>query len=101
MRDFARFLRQGFVVVGAGGERIQRQVELVFPAEFKARLRHGVITNLRARVAFGQIRRVGGNFVGDQPLLHVLFVWQPEVLFRRHVAEHGAAEPADHRRPNA
>ena len=49
-------------------------------------------------MAFRQIRRVGGNFVGDQPLLHVLFVWQPEVLFRRHVAEHGAAEPADHRR---
>ena len=23
------------------------------------------------------------------------------MLFRRHVAEHGAAEPADHRRPNA
>lgn len=101
MSNFARFLRQGFVVIGAGGERIEGQVKLVFPAEFKARFGHGVVANLRARMAFRQIRRVGGNLVGDQPLLHVLFVWQPEVLFRRHVAEHGAAEPADHRRANA
>jgi hypothetical protein len=51
-------------------------------------------------VAFGEVGGVGGNFVGNQPLLHVLFVRQAEVLFRRDVAEHGAAEPADHRRAN-
>ncbi|MNS46337.1 hypothetical protein D3C72_788310 [compost metagenome] len=53
MRHFAGLLRQGFIVVGARGERVERQIELVFPAEFKAGFRHGVIADLRARVAFG------------------------------------------------
>ena len=44
-----------------------------------------------------QIRRVGGDLIGNQPLLNVLFIWQAEMLFGRNVAEHGAAEPADHR----
>lgn len=81
MCHLARFLWQGFVVVGAGGEGVQRQVELIFPAEFKARLRHGVIADLRPRVAFRQIRRMSGNLVGNQSLLHVLFIWQAQCSF--------------------
>jgi hypothetical protein len=45
--DFAGLLRQGFIVIGAGGERVEREVELVFPAEFKPRFGHGVIADLR------------------------------------------------------
>lgn len=101
MGHFAGLLRQGFVVIGAGGKRVEREVKLIFPAEFKAGLRHRVIANLRARMAFRQVRSVGGNFVGDKPLLHVLFVGQTEVLFWRHIAEHGATEPADHCRTNS
>ncbi|MNR26083.1 hypothetical protein D3C85_1432730 [compost metagenome] len=41
---------------------------------------------------------MGCDFVGDQPLLHVLFVRQAEVFFRGNVAEHRATKPADHRR---
>ena len=98
MGDLAGFLRQRFVVIGAGGLWIQRQVELIFPTEFKARLGHGVIADLCARMAFRQVGGVSGDLVGDQPLLHVFFVRQPQMLFRRHVAKHRAAEPADHRR---
>ena len=47
-------------------------------------------------MAFGEIGGVGGNFVGNQALLNVFFIRQAEVLFWRHVAEHRAAEPADH-----
>ena len=39
-----------------------------------------------------------GNFVGDDALLHVVGIRQAEVLFRRDVAEHRRAIPADHRR---
>ena len=41
------------------------------------------------------------EFVGDDAFLDVVFVRQSEMLFRRHVAEHRAAEPADHRRADA
>ncbi|MOA20146.1 hypothetical protein D3C78_1405710 [compost metagenome] len=88
-------------MISAGGSRVERQVELIFPAEFETRLGHGVIADLGTRVAFGQIGGVGGNFVGDQPLFDVFFVRQPEVLLRRDVTQHGAAEPADHRGADA
>ncbi len=91
MGDLAGFLRQGFVVIGARGGRIERQIELIFPAEFETRLGHGVIADLCARMAFGQIGGVSGDLVGDQALFDVLFVWQAEVLFRRDVTQHGAA----------
>ena len=39
---------------------------------------------------------MGGNFVGDDAVFHVFFVGQPEVLFRRDVAQHGRAVPPDH-----
>lgn len=81
MRHFAGFLWQGFVVPGAGGERVERQVKLIFPAEFKTRFRHRVVADLRAGVAFRQVGGVGGNLVSDQPLFNVFFVRQTEVLF--------------------
>ncbi len=38
------------------------------------------------------------DLVGDQALFDVVFVRQAEVLLGRHIAKHGTAEPADHRR---
>ena len=101
MRDLARVLRQGFVVKLAGGDRIEAEVELVFPTEFEARLGQGVVTQLRRRVALAEIGGVGGDLVGDQPVFHVLLVGQAEMLLRRHIAKHGATVPADHRRADA
>lgn len=74
MRHFARLLRRHFVVIGAGGFRIQRQIKLIFPAKLKARFRHSVIADLRAGVPFGEIGGVGGDFVGNQPLFDVFFI---------------------------
>lgn len=68
-------------MVSARGERVERQIKLIFPAELEARFRHGVIADLRAGVAFGEIGGVGGNFVGNQTLLNVFFIRQAEVLF--------------------
>ncbi len=47
-------------------------------------------------MAFREVGGVGGDFVGNQPLFDILFVGQAEMLFRRDIAQHGAAEPADH-----
>ena len=52
-------------------------------------------------MALGQVGGVGGEFVGDNAGLYVVAIRKSEMLFRRDVAEHRAAEPADHRRADA
>ena len=47
--------------------------------------------------ALGEVGGVRRDLVGDDALLDVVAVGQPEVLLRRHVAQHRGAEPADHR----
>lgn len=47
-------------------------------------------------MAFREVGGVGGDFVGNQPLFHILFVGQAEMLFWRDVAQHRAAKPANH-----
>src|SRR5262249_40885302 len=94
-------------LVRVGGQRrvvqaprrvgIEREVDLVLPAELEARLREGVVAPLRARMPLGEVGGVRRDLVGDHALLDVLAVRQPEVLARRHVAEHRRAVPADHR----
>ena len=49
-------------------------------------------------MALGQVGGVGGDAIGDDAGLHVVAVRQAQMLLRRDVAEHGGAEPADHRR---
>ncbi len=97
----AGLLRQGLVVVGASGVGVEGQIELILPAKLESSLGHGVVADLGARVTLGQIGGVGGDLVGNQPLLHILLVGQPQVLLGGDVAEHGAAVPADERGANA
>ena len=63
MRGPGAFLRERFIVELARGHRVEAEVELIFPAEFEARHAHRVVTVLRARLAFRQVRRVNCNFV--------------------------------------
>ena len=93
---FGSVLRQRFVVVFAGGDGIKTEIELVFPAELEAGFGEGVVAVLGTGVAFGAVGGVGGEFVGDDAGFDVFFVGEAEVFFRRDVAEHGAAIPADH-----
>ena len=101
MRDLVRILRQGLVVVGARGVGVEANVELVLPTEVEARPREGVVAHLRGRMALGEIARMGGDAVGDDAHLHIVPVGQAQMLLGGDVAEHGATEPADHRRANA
>src|SRR5205085_3354805 len=86
---------QGRVVVGAGPFGIEREVELVLPAELEAGLGEGVVPSLGAGVALGQVGGVGGDLVGDHALLHVVAVGEAEVLLGRDVTEHGRAVHPD------
>ena len=65
VRDLGAVGRQRLVVEGARGHRIERQVELVLPAELEARLRQRVVPRLRPRMALGEIGGVRGDLVGD------------------------------------
>ena len=84
-----------------GRGRVQRQVELIPPAEVEARPRQGIVAQPGGRMALGEIGGVGGDLVGDDTNLHVVAVGQAEMLLGRHVAEHRRAEPADHGGPDA
>src|SRR3989442_3389296 len=89
------FLRKGLVVELARGLRIEREIELIFPAKFETRFADRVVAVLGAGMAFGEIGGVRGDLVGDDAVLHVLLIRQTEMFFRRDVAKHGASVPAD------
>src|SRR5918911_4455442 len=72
VRELGALLRQGLVVVLARDFGVEGEVELVFPAELEARLREGVVAELRAGVPFGEVGGVRGEAGGDDAALHAL-----------------------------
>ena len=72
MGNLVRILGQGLIMKFAGGIWIERQIELIFPAEFKPRARKRIVAHLCRRVAFGEIGGVGGDFVSNDTDLHVI-----------------------------
>src|SRR5690606_11549777 len=97
MGRLCAFLRQGFVMISPGRFGIEREVGLIFPPKFESRFAEGIVAMLSSRMALRQISGVGRNFVGNHSLLNILLVWQSQMLFWRHIAEHGAAVPPNHR----
>ena len=53
---------------------VERQVELVFPAELIACLAQGVVAYLCAGVSFGKVGGMGGYLIGDDTCAHIFFV---------------------------
>ena len=68
---------------------------MIFPAEFKAGFAQGIVAQLGAGVALGQVCCVGGNFIGDNAGFYVIFIGQPQVFFGGDVAQHRTAIPTD------
>jgi hypothetical protein len=52
-------------------------LKLILPAELETRLGKGVIPDLGARMALGQVRGVGGDLVGHHARAHILPVGNP------------------------
>ena len=75
--------------------RIEADIELILPTEFKARFRQGIVTDLRTNMSLGQVGRMRGDLVRDDAVLDVNLVRQTEMLFRRHVTQHRGTVPAD------
>src|SRR2546426_6436714 len=78
VRELRPLRGQGLVVELARRLRIEREVELVLPAELEARLRERVVPLACARMALREIRGVGGDLIGDDAVLHVLLVRRSE-----------------------
>ena len=74
MRFLHAVLGQRRIMEGPRFFRIESDVKLINPTEFKPRLTHGIVTNLSARDALGQIRSVRGNLIGDDAVLDVRLV---------------------------
>ena len=90
MRHLGAVGRQGFVMEELRGFRIERERELVAPAEFEARLGHRIVPDARGGMALGEIGGVGGDAIGDHARLHIVAIRQAQMLLGRDVAEHGA-----------
>ena len=101
MGGLGAFGWERLVVILLGRVGIEREVELVAPAEFEAAAAQRIVAQFGRRVALGQIGGVGGEFVGDHADFHVVAVGQAEVFLGGDVAQHRRAEPADHRRADA
>src|SRR6185312_12096106 len=100
MCHLVRLFRQRLIMERARGVRIERKVELIFPTEIEARPGERVIPISRTWVALCQVRSMRGDLVGDHAGFHIVSIGQPQMLLRRHVAEHRRAIPADHRCPD-
>lgn len=74
---------------------VEREVELVAPAELEASFRQGVVTDGSAWMSLRQVGGMGGYLVGDHTCAHVILVRQGEMLLRGDIAEHGGSEPSD------
>ncbi len=101
MRHLVRLLGERLVVEVARSLGVEREVELVLPAKLETRARKRIVADLRCRMPLGEVCRMGRDLVGDDARLHIVAVGQAQMLLRRDIAEHGRAEPADHRRANA
>lgn len=86
MGNLGRILRQGIVMELTRTIRVQTDIELVFPTEFKTRLGHGIVANLGSRMAFRQISSMRSQFVNDDAFLDVVLVRQAKMFLRRDVA---------------
>src|SRR5207253_1776773 len=99
-RFFVVIIWQSFIVHGARGLGIERERKLLIPIEFVAGITESIIAVLRAGAMPRDIRRVCGDLVRDNSVLHIFVVWKPEMLLWRDVAKHRRAMPPDHSRAN-
>ena len=78
---------RGALEIGPGLVRVHGDLEHGLPVHLVPGLGHAVVQVPGMGDALGDVRRVGGDPGGDDPLLHVVGVRQAEVLCRGHVAE--------------
>jgi len=76
MCGLGAFGGERLVVILLGGVGVEREVELVAPAEFEAGAAERIIAKLRCGVALGEIGRVGGELVGDDADLDIVAIRQ-------------------------
>ena len=94
------FFGKSFVMKLDGFLRIQCQMELVLPTEFKPCLAHGIVPEIGCRVSLGEVCGMRCQLEGNHPFLYIVTVWQSQMLFLGHIAQHCRTEPTYHGSPN-
>ena len=74
---------------------VEREVELVNPAELEASLAECIVPLACHRVMLCKVSSMGGNLVGDNAFAYILLVRQRKMFLRRNIAKHCSAEPSD------
>ena len=73
--------------------RVERQVKLVFPAEFITCFAQCIVTHLCSGMPFCQVGGMGGYLIGDDTYTHILLIGQCQMLFGGDITEHGRTQP--------
>src|SRR4051812_9237819 len=85
------------VVESFCGVGVEREIELVSPAEIETCAAQCVVVETCCGVPFCEVGGVRGELVSDDADLHVVPVGKAKMLLRRDVAQHRCSEPSDHR----
>ena len=71
MSRFCAGMRQGDIMIFTCPLRVEREVELVFPAELKTGLGQGIIAQLGTGMSLSQVCGVSSNLICHHPFAHV------------------------------
>mmetsp|Transcript_10070 Transcript_10070/g.13128 ORF Transcript_10070/g.13128 Transcript_10070/m.13128 type:complete len:210 (-) Transcript_10070:169-798(-) len=77
---------------GTGSDRVQGQIELIIPTEFKSRLGQRVIAILSSGQTLGQVSCMGSDFVSNDTSLNIITVGETQMLLGSDVTEHGSSK---------
>ena len=73
--------------------RVEREVELVAPAEFEACLRQSIVAYGSTGMSLCQIGCMGSYLIGNDTCAHIVLIRQGQMLLGGYVAEHGSSQP--------
>ena len=82
-----------FLEVLQGSLWVEREMELVAPAELETRLRQRIVANGSTWMALRQVGCMSGNLVGDDTCAYIFFIRQGQMLLGSYVAQHGGTKP--------
>ena len=72
---------------------VEREMELVAPAEIKTGFREGIVADGGSGMSFRHIGGMGSYLIGNDTCAYIIFIGKRQVLLRGDVAQHCGAKP--------
>ena len=73
---------------------VERQVELVAPAEIETGFRQGVVADGGSGMSFGQVGGMSRYLIGNDTCAYIIFIRQGQMFLGGDIAEHRSAQPS-------